>query len=246
MNLQATPRCHSERSEESRVHLRASRSNRNIQRCFSSLNMTATSMRLILRFHRSANARRLHFSIGALLLVVVSSAASAKESYKFEPSGSKIGFSVRQFLGTTQGKFTNFSGSIEVDREHPENSSVTAQIEARSIDTQIKKRDDHLRSAEFFDVQKFPRITFKSRSVKRTGPQSGDILGDLTMHDVTKPVTLNVVVNKVGQNPLDRIDSAGFSARGTLKRSDFGMTTYLGAIGDDVDLIIEIEAKKKY
>jgi polyisoprenoid-binding protein YceI len=71
------------------------------------------------------------------------------------------------------------------------------------------------------------------------------VTGKLTLHGVTKPVTLNVVVNKVGQNPLDKIDSAGFSARGTFKRSDFGMKTYLGAIGDDVDLIIEIEAKKK-
>ena len=81
---------------------------------------------------------------------------------------------------------------FEVDREHSENSSVTAQIDVRSIDTRIKKRDDHLRSPEFFDVEKFPNMTFKSRSVKRTGPQSGDILGDLTMHGVTKAVTLHV------------------------------------------------------
>src|ERR1700746_1325537 len=132
------------------------------------------------RSSRDARARRPH-CIAALLLVAVNSVALATESYKFEPSGSTIGFSVHQFLGTTHGKFTNFSGRIEVDREHPENSSVTAQIEARSIDTQIKKRDDHLRSAEFFNVEKFPRITFKSRSVKRTGPQSGDILCALHM-----------------------------------------------------------------
>src|SRR5437762_11609469 len=118
--------------------------------------------------------------------------ASAKESYKFDPSGSTIGFSVHQFLGTTHGKFTSFSGKIDVDREHPENSSVTAQIDMRSIDTHIRKRDDHLRSPEFFNVGKFPQITFRSRSVKRTGPQSGDILGDLTMHGVTRPITLHV------------------------------------------------------
>jgi hypothetical protein len=79
----------------------------------------------------------------------------------------------------------------------------------------------------------------------RKDNQTGTVTGQLTLHGVTKPVTLNVVVNKVGQNPLDKIDSAGFSARGTFKRSDFGMKTYLGAIGDDVDLFIEIEAKKK-
>jgi len=127
--------------------------------------------------------------VAVLVIAGLGATASAKESYKFDPSGSTIGFSVHQFLGTTRGKFTSFSGRIEVDREHPENSSVTAQIDVRSIDTRIKKRDDHLRSAEFFNVEKFPRMTFKSRSVKRTGPQSGDILGDLTMHGVTKPIT---------------------------------------------------------
>src|SRR4029077_1062791 len=118
--------------------------------------------------------------------------ASATETYRFDASGSTIGFNVHQFLGTTHGKFTRFSGKIEIDREQTENSSVTAQIDVRSIDTRIKKRDDHLRSLEFFNVEKFPQMTFKSRSVKRTGPQSGDIVGDLTMHGVTRPITLHV------------------------------------------------------
>src|SRR5689334_4265197 len=144
------------------------------------------------RFSFGARARRLHVCIAALLIVGFTGAASAKESYKFDPSGSTIGFSIHQFLGTTQGRFTSFSGRIEINRERPESSSVTTQIDVRSIDTRIKKRDDHLRSAEFFDVEKFPRIIFKSRSVKRTGPQSGDILGDLTMHGVTKAITLHV------------------------------------------------------
>ena len=116
----------------------------------------------------------------------------AGETYNFGPSGSTIGLSLHQFLGTTQGKFTKFNGKVDVNREHSENSSVTAQIDVRSIDTQIKKRDDHLRSAEFFDVEKYPQITLKSRSVKQTGPQSDDVLGDLTVHGVTRPVTLHV------------------------------------------------------
>src|SRR5258705_13836917 len=135
---------------------------------------------------------RLRNSIAAFVAASLSSAALAKETYKFDASGSTIGFSVHQFLGTTQGKFTKFNGKIDVDRGRPENSSVTTQIDVRSIDTRIKKRDDHLRSAEFFNVEKFPQIAFKSRSVKQTGPQSGDITGDLTIHGVTKPVTLHV------------------------------------------------------
>ncbi|PYK14657.1 MAG: hypothetical protein DME64_09765 [Verrucomicrobia bacterium] len=130
--------------------------------------------------------------VAAVAVAALSPAVLANETYRFDPSGSTIGFSVHQFLGTTHGKFTKFNGKIDVNREHPENSSVTAQIEARSIDTRIKKRDDHLRSAEFFNVDKYPQITFKSRSVKQTGPQSGDILGNLTIHGVTKPITLHV------------------------------------------------------
>src|SRR4029077_2892152 len=125
---------------------------------------------------------KLRIIFAAVVIAGFSPAASANETYKFDPSGSTIGFTVHQFLGATHGKFTSFSGKIGVDREHPENSSVTAQIDVRSIDTHIKKRDDHLRSPEFFNVEKFPQIMFRSRSVKRIGPQSGDILGDLTMH----------------------------------------------------------------
>src|SRR5206468_11315719 len=99
--------------------------------------------------------------LAAIVIAGLTSVSSAKEIYKFDPSGSTIGFSVHQFLGTTRGKFSNFSGRIEVDREHSQNSSVTVQIDVRSIDTRIKKRDDHFRSAEFFNVEKFPRMTFK-------------------------------------------------------------------------------------
>src|SRR3989440_12962684 len=95
---------------------------------------------------------RTGFVVSLILPVAFSSAALANETYKFDPSGSTIGFTVHQFLGTTHGKFTSFSGKIDIDREHPENSSVAAQIDVRSIDTHIKRRDDHLRSPEFFNV----------------------------------------------------------------------------------------------
>src|SRR5437867_11748522 len=124
--------------------------------------------------------------VAVLVIAGLGIAASAAESYKFDPSGSTIGFSVHQFLGTTLGKFTSFSGRIEVDREHPGNSSVTAQIDVRSIDTRIKTRDDHLRSEEFFDVEQFPRRTFNRLSGKRIGSESGVIVGDLTRYGLTK------------------------------------------------------------
>jgi polyisoprenoid-binding protein YceI len=189
---------------------------------------------------------KLHNFITAITVVWLSSAASANETYKFDPSGSTIGFTVHQFLGTTHGKFTRFSGKIDIDREHPENSSVTAQIDVRSIDTHIKKRDDHLRSPEFFDVEKFPQMTFKSRNVKRIGPQSGDILGDLTMHGVTRPITLHVKLLTL-VNDTSRTRWAVTTE--PISRRDFNLmfaqaAEAVSGIGQTVAISIEIQAKR--
>ena len=189
---------------------------------------------------------RLRNLIAAIVIAGFSPAGSASDTYKFDPSGSTIGFGVHQFLGTTHGKFTRFSGRIEIDREHPENSSVTALIDVRSIDTQIKKRDDHLRSPEFFNVEKFPQMTFKSRSVKRTGPQSGDILGDLTMHGVTRPVTLHVKL----LTPISDTNRTSWSVTtDPIMRRDFNLmfapaTESISGISQTVAINIEIEAKR--
>src|SRR5215467_8881793 len=187
-----------------------------------------------------------HNLIALVLIAGLTPSAWAGETYRFDPSGSTIGFSVHQFLGTTQGKFTRFNGKIDVDREHPEKSSVTAQIDVRSIDTQIKKRDDHLRSAELFNVEKFPRITFKSRTVKRTGPQSGDILGDLTMHGVTKSVTLHVKL----LTPINETARTRWSVTtDPITRRDFNLmfapaTESVSGISQTVTISIEMEAKR--
>src|SRR5438105_7918852 len=131
-------------------------------------------------------------AFAAVAAMSVARTANATETYKIDNARSTIAFSVHQFINVTHGKFKQFSGTIAVDREHPERSSVVARIQVNSIDTGIVKRDNHLRSAEFFDVAKFPEITFKSRSVKQTGAQSGDVTGDFTMHGVTKPIVLQV------------------------------------------------------
>ena len=189
---------------------------------------------------------RLRNFIAAFVVASLSSAVLAKDTYKFDASGSTIGFSVHQFLGTTQGKFTKFNGKIDVDREHPENSSVMAQIDVRSIDTRIKKRDDHLRSPEFFNVEKFPQITFKSRSVKRTGPESGDILGDFTMHGVTRPITLHVKLI----TPLNETSRTRWQVTiEPITRRDFNLmfapgTESVSGISQTVAMNIEIEARR--
>ena len=183
--------------------------------------------------------------IGAAL-TVLSSAALANETYKFDQAKSKIGFSVHQFLGATHGNFTKFDGKIDVDREHPEKSSVTARIDVRSIDTGIVKRDNHLRSPEFFAAEKYPEITFRSRSVKQTGAQAGDILGDLTMHGVTKPITLHV---KLLTSPNETKQTRWSVTTDPLKRNEFNLmfaqaAESMSGISQTVAINIEIEATK--
>ena len=180
----------------------------------------------------------------AAAIAVLSSAALANETYKFDQAHSTIGFSVHQFLGATRGKFTKFDGKIDIDRQHPENSSVTARIVVGSIDTGIVKRDNHLRGPEFFAVEKYPDIMFKSRSVKQTGPQAGDILGDLTMHGVTKPITLHV---KLSTSPDETKQTRWSVTTDPLKRRDFNLmfaqaAESISGISQTVAINIEIEA----
>lgn len=185
--------------------------------------------------------------IAAAILVTAShSLVSANETYKFDQSRSTIGFSVHQFLGATQGKFKKFEGKIEIDRQHPENSAVTAQIDVRSIDTGIVKRDNHLRSPEFFNVEKYSEITFRSRSVKQNGPQAGDIVGDLTMHGVTKPITLHF---KLLSSPDDPKQTRWSVTTDPLKRRDFDLmfaqaAETMSGISQTVAVSIEIEATR--
>ena len=186
------------------------------------------------------------FGFSIFIFTALSSSALANETYKFDQSRSTIGFSVRQFLGTTHGKFTKFEGKIDIDREHPEKSSVVAKIDVRSIDTGIVKRDNHLRSPEFFSVEKYPEMTFRSHSVKQTGQQTGDILGDLTMHGVTKPITLHV---KLLTPANDTKQTRWAVTTEPLKRRDFNLmfsqsAETISGISQTVAVNIEVEATK--
>ena len=189
---------------------------------------------------------KLRILAAIVVIAGASSVALANETYKFDQSGSTVGFAVHQYLGTTHGKFTKFEGKIDIDRVRAENSSVVAKIDVRSIDTNIVKRDNHLRSSEFFNVEKYPEMTFKSGSVKQTGQQSGDILGDLTMHGVTKPITLHV---KLLTPASDTKQTRWTVTTEPLKRRDFNLmfsqsAEAISGISQTVAINIEIEATK--
>jgi polyisoprenoid-binding protein YceI len=181
-------------------------------------------------------------SLLALLLAIAPLTARG-DSYRIDPARSHIAFSVHHLLGTARGEFHKFSGTIEVDPKEPERSSVNVTIEVASIDTQIKKRDDHLISADFFNASRFPEIIFRSRSVKQTSSSSGDITGDCTMHGVTRPVTLHVKL----LTPPDAARTRWSVTTDPIHRKDFalmfsGTAEAISGIGQDVSPSIEIEA----
>jgi polyisoprenoid-binding protein YceI len=172
--------------------------------------------------------------------IAICPAAFAGETFKIDPAHSTIAFKVRHLLGSARGKFTKFSGAIEVDRQNPGRSSVTVKIVAASIDTGIAKRDEHLRG-ELFNVEKYPEITFQSRRVKQTGATSGEIAGDLVMHGVTREITLNVQMLSSDARRW-KVTTA------PIHRSEFGLVFSKSAetvsmISDEVAVEIEIEAK---
>ena len=172
----------------------------------------------------------------------------AEDVYKIDPAASAIEFRVKQFLGTVKGKFSQVSGTIDLDREHPASSNVAATIQVRSIDTAIAKRDEHLRSADFFNVAKYPQITFRSRSVKQTGNDTGDIVGELAMHGVKKEIMLHVkFLGLKGAGAAQR--SRWHVTAEPIKRSEFGLVfsqtaESVSMIGDTVTATMEIEAVK--
>ena len=173
----------------------------------------------------------------------------AEDIYKIDPVHSSINFKVRHFFSYVNGSFKKFEGTIRVDPDHPEKSSVTATIDTASIDTRNDKRDEDLRSADFFDVTKYPTITFKSKSVKQTGAGSGDILGDLTMHGVTKEITLHVKFLGKGKGMGGKAISGWQVTPDPIKRGDYGLNWSkvvegTATVGEEVTVSIDVEAGK--
>ena len=175
--------------------------------------------------------------------------ARADDTYQIDSVHSSINFKVRHFFSYVNGSFKKFEGTIRVDPDHPEKSSVNATIDTASIDTRNDKRDEDLRSADFFDVTKYPTITFKSKSVKQTGAGSGDILGDLTMHGVTKEITLHVKFLGKGKGMGGKAISGWQVMPEPIKRSDYGLNWSkavegTAVVGDEVVVSIDIESDK--
>ena len=180
------------------------------------------------------------------LLLAIAGPAAAADTYKLEPTHSSVTFQYTHFgFSHPTGKFMNAVGSVNLDKADPSKSSVEVSFDIAGVNTGVPALDNHLKSPDFFDAAKFPTATFKSTKVEVTGKDTAKVTGDLTIHGVTKPVTLNVKLNKLDVHPMMKKEDAGFTATATIKRSDFGVGNYVPAVSDQLDLYIEAETIKQ-
>lgn len=176
---------------------------------------------------------------------------SEKVKWIIEPTHSLVEFSVRHMMITNvKGRFSEVEGALVGDVNDMANASIDVTIDVASVDTRVKDRDDHLRSADFFDVEKFPKMTFKSTEITPVGDDEYKIKGDLTIKDVTLPIELDATFEGAGKDPWGN-ERVGFSAKGKLNRKDYGLTWNAALetggvlVGEDVKISIEVELVKQ-
>ncbi|MEO8189109.1 MAG: YceI family protein [Acidobacteriota bacterium] len=187
--------------------------------------------------------------LAAAAVLTASAAFAAPETFQFDKAHSLVGFRIRHFVSKVEGRFREFEGSATLDRQNPAASRVDLTIQAASIDTGAENRDKHLKSADFFDAEKFPTITFKSTKVTLKGKDAYDVTGDFTMHGVTKSIT--IPVRHGGFLKAGKVEKAGFEvASFSIDRKDYGITWNRAVdaggvmLGDDVEINIQVEANK--
>ncbi|MBI2311411.1 MAG: YceI family protein [Betaproteobacteria bacterium] len=186
---------------------------------------------------------------GSLVLSALPAAYAAAEEFDIDPQHSNVVFLI-DHLGYSRmvGRFNDFSGDFTFDEANYGTAKVSFAVKTESVDTRHPKRDDHLRSPDFFNAKEFPAMTFRSTRVEKNGDRTAKLIGEVTLLGVTRPVTLDVRFNKRAEHPLpayNKVMVAGFSARGKVKRSDFGMKYALPGVGDEIELIIEVEGHRK-
>jgi polyisoprenoid-binding protein YceI len=181
----------------------------------------------------------------ALTLAIFSSLAAQAfaADYAIDPTHTHVAFKI-DHLGFSHvlGFFPGVAGTLSFDPANVNASKLDVTIQSDSLNTLFAQRDTDLKGADWLDTAEFPTITYLGKTFAKTDDTHGTIVGDMTIRGVTKPVTLNVTLNKAGQHPMTKDDAVGFDATGTFKRSDFGIKTYLPYIGDEISVDISTEA----
>lgn len=194
-------------------------------------------------------------AVAATVLISSAGFAGAAKAepvtYTLDPAHTNVVWQANHFgFSNPSGKLAKVSGEVTLDEKNPDKSSVHAIINTASNETGSASFNEHLANDKFFNSQKFPTAEFKSTKVELTGKDTAKVTGDLTFLGITKPVILDVKLNKIGENPISKLPTVGFSAKTTVKRSDFGMDYFVATpekpgVSDDVQISIETEANKQ-
>lgn len=184
-------------------------------------------------------------ALAALLAFATVAGAAAAEPYEIDGSHTQVQFTYNHLgFSNITGRFDKVEGEFLFDADDPTRSRIAVTIPIDSISTGVDKLDQHLQAADFFDVAQFPTASFQSSRVESVGEGRLRMEGELSIHGVTRPVSFEVTVNKVGEHPMRKVPAAGFDAVATIKRSDFGLGAYVPAVSDEVTLRITLEAVK--
>jgi len=184
-----------------------------------------------------------HRSLLAAAIALTSVPAFAA-TYTLDPQHTQVQFTWNHFgFSNPAAVFGKIDATLDFDQTDPTQSKVSVTIPLDSVNSNVAKLNEHLDSPDFFDAAKYPNATFKSTKVEKGAtPDQLKVTGDLTLHGVTKPVTLDVTVNNVGEHPMRKAPAAGFDATATVKRSDFGISKYIPGVSDDIKIHITTEA----
>jgi polyisoprenoid-binding protein YceI len=195
-----------------------------------------------IRFSGVSRMRR--FLATTLLGLLVAAPVMAKPTtYTLDPNHTQVRVVWNHFgFSNPDANFTNITGTLVFDPQHPSQDHVRVKIPLSGIDTHVPALDEHLKGPDFFNVAKYPTATFDSTKVVKAGVGMLTIIGNLTVHGITHQVTLHAKVNKIGMQPMWHAQAAGFDATTTLKRSDFGVAKYAPMVSDTVKLHITVEA----
>jgi len=178
------------------------------------------------------------------LVLALPALAQGVDTYTIDAVHSNVGFKVRHLVSKVTGRFGGVQGKVNIDTKDVSKSSVDVKIDTATVSTGVEARDNHLKTADFFDVATYPAITFKSTGVKEVSKGMLEVTGAFTMHGVTKTITIPVA--NLGTTPGMKPGTVvgGFEGNLTIKRSDYGMTKMIGPLGDDVEISLNIEASK--
>lgn len=184
--------------------------------------------------------------ISSAFAITTLASAALPSQWQLDDAHTRVGFSVNHLgFSTTMGHFNDVDGTVNYNIKAPNNANMSFTITTDSIDTNWDARDEHLKKDEFFNVAKYPTMTFKSTQVTFTNPQQAKVTGDFTMLGQTKPLTLDVTLNKIANSPLTKEPVIGFRATGNIDRAAYGMTAFADGITTNVPIQIDGELIEK-